>query len=86
MLLVAAWSPVTDTPSQFGLMLVILPSYTVSGSNVTQPRQGRQRLITVNGIPTSHHLNGLKTFPFSGSSEDFTTQRGPPWPSGNPGQ
>ena len=71
----AAWSPATDITTAVWFDASDTSSYTVSGSNVTAVTdKAGNATITVNGTPNvSTTLNGLKTFSFSGSSEDFTT-------------
>ena len=69
------WSPATDITTAVWFDASDTSSYTVSGSNVTAVTdKAGNATITVNGTPNvSTTLNGLKTFSFSGSSEDFTT-------------
>ena len=69
------WSP-SDITTAVWFDASDTSSYTVSGSNVTAvtDKGNANATITVNGTPNvSTTLNGLKTFSFSGSSEDFTT-------------
>ena len=67
------WSPATDITTAVWFDASDTSSYTVSGSNVTAVTdKAGNATITVNGTPNvSTTLNGLKTFSFSGSSEDF---------------
>ena len=69
------WSP-SDITTAVWFDASDTSSYTLSGSNVTAvtDKGNANATITVNGTPNvSTTLNGLKTFSFSGSSEDFTT-------------
>ena len=69
------WSP-SDITTAVWFDASDTSSYTLSGSNVTAvtDKGNANATITVNGTPNvSTTLNGLKTFTFSGSSEDFTT-------------
>ena len=70
----AAWSP-SDITTAVWFDASDTSSYTVSGSNVTAVTdKAGNATITVNGTPNvSTTLNSLKTFSFSGSGEDFTT-------------
>ena len=72
----APWSPATDITTAVWFDASDTSSYSLSGSNVTAvtDKGNANATITVNGTPNvSTTLNGLKTFTFSGSSEDFTT-------------
>ena len=69
------WSP-SDITTAVWFDASDTSSYTLSGSNVTAvtDKGNANATITVNGTPNvSTTLNGLKTFTFSGNSEDFTT-------------
>ena len=70
------WSPATDITTAVWFDASDTSSYSLSGSNVTAvtDKGSANATITVNGTPNvSTTLNSLKTFSFSGSSEDFTT-------------
>ena len=69
------WSPATDITTAVWFDASDTSSYTVSGSNVTAVTdKAGNATVTVNGTPNvSTTLNSLKTFSFSGSGEDFTT-------------
>ena len=70
------WSPATDITTAVWFDASDTSSYSLSGSNVTAvtDKGSANATITVNGTPNvSTTLNSLKTFTFSGSSEDFTT-------------
>ena len=69
------WSPATDITTAVWFDASDTSSYTVSGSNVTAVTdKAGNATVTVNGTPNvSTTLNALKTFSFSGSGEDFTT-------------
>jgi len=72
----APWSPATDITTAVWFDASDTSSYSLSGSNVTAvtDKGSANATITVNGTPNvSTTLNSLKTFSFSGSSEDFTT-------------
>ena len=72
----SAWSPATDITTAVWFDASDTSSYSLSGSNVTAvtDKGSANATITVNGTPNvSTTLNSLKTFTFSGSGEDFTT-------------
>ena len=72
----APWSPATDITTAVWFDASDTSSYSLSGSNViaVTDKGSANATITVNGTPNvSTTLNSLKTFSFSGSSEDFTT-------------
>ena len=72
----APWSPATDITTAVWFDASDTSSYSLSGSNVTAvtDKGSANATITVNGTPdVSTTLNSLKTFSFSGSGEDFTT-------------
>ena len=71
-----AWSPATSITAAIWIDPSDTSSYSVSGSNVTAvtDKGSAGATFTVGGTPnTSTTLNSLKTFTFSGSGEDFTT-------------
>ena len=75
-----AWSPATDITTAVWFDASDTSSYSLSGSDVTgvTDKGSANATITVNGTPNvSTTLNSLKTFSFSGSSEDFTTNEVP---------
>ena len=72
----APWSPATDITAAIWIDASDTSSYSLSGSNVTAvtDKGNAGATFTVGGTPNvSTTLNSLKTFSFSGSSEDFTT-------------
>ena len=70
------WNPTNSITTAIWIDASDTSSYSLSGSNVTAvtDKGSANATITVNGTPNvSTTLNSLKTFTFSGSSEDFTT-------------
>ena len=70
------WSPAKDITTAIWIDASDTSSYTLSGSNVTAvtDKGNAGATFTVGGTPNvSTTLNSLKTFSFSGSGEDFTT-------------